>query len=197
MEVQPMATQITCPNCRRPFSAILEQVIDAGRDPQAKARLLSGRTNLVTCPNCSYQSMVSTPMVYHDASKSLLLIYIPMELSLPKTEQERLVGSLTNAIINSLPQDQRRGYLFTPKMALTMQGLIEMVLEGDGITKEMIEAQRVKMRLVETFLQVDPEQIPALVKEHDDKLDNEFFSMMTAVAENAVVSGRRDVAEQI
>src|SRR5579871_2726294 len=110
---QPRGTQINCPNCRQPFTAILEQIIDAGRDPQAKARLLSGRTNLVVCPHCGYQTMLSTPLVYHDANKQLLILHIPMELNLPQREQDKLIGNLSNAVINSLPQDQRKGYLFT------------------------------------------------------------------------------------
>src|SRR3954471_21040795 len=104
-----MATQISCPNCGRPFSAVVEQIIDAGRDPQAKARLLAGRTNVVTCPNCGYQSMLTTPLIYHDPLKQLLIVYIPMELGLPKAEQDRLIGSLTNAVTNSLPAEQRKG----------------------------------------------------------------------------------------
>jgi hypothetical protein len=195
--VQPMGTQITCPNCHQQFSAILEQVIDVGRDPQAKARLLSGRLNVVTCPHCSFQSALAMPLVYHDPAKSLFILHIPMELGLPQKEQDRVIGSLTNAVMNGLPPEQRKGYLFTPKMALTVQGLNEMILEADGITKEMIEEQRAKMRLIETFMQVDPDELPALVQEHDDKLDNEFFAMLTATAEAAVVNGRRDVAEQM
>ncbi len=194
--MQPRGTQITCPNCHQPFSAILEQIIDVGRDPQAKARLLSGRTNLVTCPHCGYQSMLGTPLVYHDPAKELLLVYVPMELNLPRQEQERLIGSMTNAIINSLPQEQRKGYLLTPKMMLSMQGMIETILEADGITKEVLDKQRAKMRLVETFLQTDPDSLPDLVKQHDSEIDNEFFAILAAAAETAIASGRRDVAEQ-
>lgn len=177
--------------------AQLEQVIDATRDPSAKARLLAGRVNVVTCPNCQYQSRLSTPMVYHDLNKELLLIYVPMELGLPQAEQEKIVGSMTNTIVNSLSQEQRKGYLFTPKMALTMQGLLEMILEADGVTKEVIEARRVKLRLIETFMQTDPEQWPDLVKQHDDKMDHEFFDILTASAETALTNGRQDVAEQV
>jgi hypothetical protein len=195
--VQTTGTQMTCPNCRQPFTAILEQIIDVGRDPQAKARLLTGRTNLVTCPNCGFQTMLATPMIYHDPQKELFITYIPMELGLPQAEQDRLVGSLTNAIMSSLPQDQRKGYLLTPKTALSVQGLVEMVLEADGITKEMIEAQRAKMRLIETFLQVDADDLHALVQEHDDKLDTEFFAMLNATTDAAIGNGRRDVAEQM
>jgi len=194
--MQPRGTQITCPNCRQPFSAVLEQIIDAGRDPQAKARLLAGRTNLVTCPHCGYQTMLGTPLVYHDASKELLLVYIPMELNLPRQDQERLIGSMTNAIINNLPQEQRKGYLLTPRTMLSLQGMVETILEADGITKEVMEQQRAKMRLVETFLQTDPEQLPQLIQEHDAEIDNEFFAILAATAEAALAGGRRDLAEQ-
>lgn len=195
--VQPSATQISCPNCHQGFSAVLEQIIDAGRDSQAKARLLAGRTNLVTCPHCGYQTRLATPLVYHDPDKELLLVHLPMELGLPQREQDRLVGNLTNAIINSMPTDQRKGYLLMPKMALTLQGMIETILEADGITKEVIEARRGKLRLVETFLQTDPNQWEALAQQHDSELDQEFFAMLTASAETALSNGRQDVAEQV
>ncbi|MEP7287130.1 MAG: CpXC domain-containing protein [Chloroflexota bacterium] len=193
--MQPAGSQITCPNCHRPFMANLEQIIDAGQDPQAKTRLLSGRTNVVTCPNCGYQSRLSTPLVYHDPLKELLLIFIPMELGLPQQEQNRLIGSLTNAIISSLPQNQRKGYLLTPKMMLTMQGMLETILEKDGITKEVLEAQRATMKLVEALLQRDPATLPDFVREHDSEINEEFFGILSASAESAIAAGRRDAAE--
>ncbi len=193
---QSVGTQITCPNCRQPFSAILEQIIDVGRDPQAKARLLAGRINLVTCPNCGYQTILATPLVYHDPTKELLLVHVPMELGLPQREQDKIVGSLTNAILNSLPQDQRKGYLLTPKMALTLPSLVEMVLEKDGITKDVIEGQREKMRLVETMMQTDAEDLPELVMQYDAQIDEEFFTLLAATAEAALANGRRELAEQ-
>src|SRR5258706_3132771 len=119
-----------------------------------------------------------------------------MELNLPRQEQDRLIGSMTTAVTNSLPQEKRKGYLFTPKTMLSLQGMIETILEADGITKEVIEAQREKMRLVEPFLQTDPDTLPELVRQNDDKIDEEFFAIMAATAEAALANGRRDVAEQ-
>ncbi len=194
--MQQPGTPVTCPNCRQPFTAQLEQIIDVQRDPQGKARLLAGRTNVVQCPHCGYQFMLAAPLVYHDAVKELLLVYIPMELGLPQREQDRLIGSLSNAIMNSLPQEQRKGYLFSARTMLTLQGLVETVLEADGITKDVIEAQRAKMRLIETFLQTDPDSLPDLIQQHDADIDTEFFTMLSATAEAALASGRRDVAEQ-
>jgi hypothetical protein len=175
----------------------LEQIVDGGRDPNAKARLVSGRLNMFTCQACGFQSRLATPMLYHDQGKEMLIIYVPMELGLPQAEQERLIGSMTQAIVNSIPQNQRKGYLFIPKQALTMQGLIEMVLEGDGVTKEMLDARRQKVRLIESFLQTDPDQWEQMAKDNDSHLDREFFEVITASADAAVANGRRDVAENL
>lgn len=194
---QPARTQIRCPNCGQPFAAAIEQIIDGGRDPQAKARFLAGRTNVVTCPNCRFEFKLAAPLLYHDASKELLAVHMPMELGLPQMEQDRVIGAMTKAIVNSLPQEQRKGYLLIPKTALTLNGMMEMVLEADGVTREMIELRREKLRLAETFLQSDPAQWPDLARQNDDKLDEEFFAMLAASADAAAMNGRDDVAAHI
>src|SRR5260221_2906413 len=195
--MQQNGMTINCPNCHQPFQGVLEQIIDVGRDPSGKTRLLSGRLNAATCPHCGYQSMLATPLIYHDASKELLLVYVPMELGLPPQEQNRLIGSMTNAIMNSMPPEQRKGYLLNPKTMLTLQGMVETILQADGITKEVIEAQRAKMRLVEEFLQADPSTLPQLVERHDAEIDNEFFAILGASAEATLAGGRRDMAEKM
>lgn len=189
--------QIQCPNCHQPIAVQIEQVIDGGRDSQAKARLLSGRLNVAVCPNCGYEFRITAPLVYHDGGKELLLINIPMELGLPQAEQERIVGSMTRAIVDSLPQEQRKGYLLTPRNTLTMQGMIDTILEADGITREMVEARRAKLRLAEQFLQTDPEQWPTMAQEHDAEIDEEFFTLLVASAQGAAANGRADIADQL
>lgn len=189
--------QVQCPNCRQPFTAIVESIIDAGHDPAAKARLLTRRTNVVRCPNCGAVIGLNIPLVYHDHTKDLLMIYFPMELNLPTSERERMVGEMTRVIMNSLPQEERRGYLFNPIMPLTLDGMIEGILQKDGITPEMMEAQKEKARLVEEFLGTSPEQLPAMIQQHDSSLDTEFFQIMTLSAESALTSGNAEAAEAV
>src|SRR5258708_20401437 len=119
-----------------------------------------------------------------------------MAQDLARTGAEGQIGDMTTQIINSFPQEQGKGYLLTAKMMLSMQGMVETILEGDGITKEVLEQQRAKMGLVETFLQSDPDSLPDMVKQHDAEIDNEFFAILAATAEGAIANGRRDVAEQ-
>jgi hypothetical protein len=145
-------TQIRCPNCSNPVQAQIMQLVDIDQDPSAKAHLLSGSHNHVQCGVCGYQGQVATPIVYHDPGKELLLTFIPVELGMPKDEQERVLGRLINQAIDRLSAEQRKGYLLQPQAVLTFQGLIERILEADGITKEEIEAQREKLRLFEDLL---------------------------------------------
>jgi hypothetical protein len=187
---RPIPTPITCPNCRQPFSALLEQVIDVSRDPESKQRLLSGRVNQIVCPNCGFNGTASTPILYHDHSKELLIAFVPMELGVGQMEQERLIGSLTNSVMNSLPAEERKGYLLQPKMSLTMQGLIDQVLEADGITKEVIEEQQRKANLVTQLAQASPEEQDRLLAENADLIDEVFFELLNVLAAATTQQGR-------
>jgi hypothetical protein len=126
---------------------------------------------------CGYQGQVATPIVYHDPDNELLLTYIPVELGMPKDEQEKILGRLTNQAIDRLEQDQRKGYLLQPQAVLTIQGLVERILEADGITKEEIESQREKLRLFEDLLRSPDENVEAFVEQNDEKLDAAFFQL--------------------
>ena len=55
-----------------------------------------------------------------------------------------LIGKMINQVTESLPPEQRKAYLFQPQTTLTMQGMLERILEADGISKEEIEAQRAR-----------------------------------------------------
>jgi len=169
--------QIHCPNCRAPIQAQIQQLIDVGQDPGAKARLLSGSLNHVQCSVCGFNGAVAVPIVYHDSQHELLLTYIPIETSIPKDEQERIIGQMIKRVSDQLPPDERKGYLFQPQSILTMQGLVERVLEAEGITKEEIDAQRATMRLFEEVLTIPEDQIETFVQEHDAELDGTFFQI--------------------
>ncbi len=172
-----MATAIQCPNCKSPIQAQVQQLVDVGQDPAAKSRLLSGSLNVIQCQVCGYQGQLATPIVYHDPANELLLTFMPVEVGLPKDEQEKLLGRLINRATDSLPADQRKAYLLQPQAVLTMQGLIERILEADGVTPEQLEAQRAKIRLFEQLLRTPAEQLEEFVKEHDAELDEAFFQL--------------------
>jgi len=194
---QVIRTTLNCPHCGHRFSAIIEQILDVGRNPQIKARFLSGRLNMVPCPNCGQIVGVSAPLLYHDPAKELLLIHVPMELNISPLERENLIGDLTRRLTDSIPQEKRRAYLLQPRQALTLPSLIDMILEADGITQEMREAQREKLRVIEMFLQVNPDQWERLVQEQNKHIDSEFFELLLATAENAAATGKNVMSESL
>src|SRR3970282_2836656 len=96
---------------------------------------------------------------------------------MPKAEQERVVGRLIKQAIDRLPAEQRKGYLLQPQAVLTMQGLVERVLQADGITREQLDEQRDRLRLLEDLIRTSDEMLPGFVAAHDSELDESFFRL--------------------
>ena len=190
-------TRVTCPNCRQPVTADIEQLFDVNADPDAKQKLLSGTFNMIQCPNCGYQGNLATPIVYHDPNKELLLTFVPPEIGLPRDEQERVIGSLINQAVNNLPPERRKAYLFRPQASLTMQGLLEQILEADGITREMIQAQQERLNLIQRLMNVSPESLEDVVKEDDKLVDAEFFGLLRRLVEASLMGGDQESAQRL
>jgi hypothetical protein len=191
-------TQINCPNCKSPIMADVQQLFDVGQDPSSKSKLLSGFSNVVQCQVCGYQGALATPMVYHDPDKELLLTHVPAEIGLPHDEQERLLGGLINQVVNNLPAEQRKAYLFTPQAQLTMQGLVEKVLEADGITKEMIQAQQEKLEFLQKLSTTTNEDARLeMLKANDSLVDADLFNILTRLLQTAAATGDQESVSQL
>ena len=190
-------TRLNCPNCRQPLVADVEQLFDVGADPAAKQRLLSGAVNHADCPYCGYSGPLSTPIVYHDPGKELLLTFFPPTMTVAKNEREQILGALINQAVNNLPKEQRKGYLFSPQAVLTLQGLIERILEADGITKEMIEAQQQRLNLIQLLMDAPEETLAETVKEKDEQVDEEFFAILSTLAQASAASGDQASAQKL
>jgi hypothetical protein len=173
-------------------------LVDVARQPELKNYLLAGQLNLAVCPNCGTPAMIAAPLIYHDPAKQLFLIHFPQQLNARPEEQERFIGDATSLIMRDLPADAPKGYLLAPRRFLTLNSLVETVLEADGISREMVEAQRARVdlisRLAEAYEQGE-EQLAALVEAQQDQLDYEFFSTLSAFAEASAQSGRDDSAQ--
>ena len=194
----PQRTQIACPRCRQPVNAIVEQLFDVTSDPGAKQRLLGGVSNHAACQNCGFNGPLSTPVVYHDADKELLLTYFPTELGMPVNEQEKLVGPLITQITNKLPPEKRKAYLLRPQSFLTYQSFIERILGADGITPEMIQAQQKRIAIIERLLTVTSyDARSVIIKEEASVFDAEFFGIFGRLMENALASNQENIAKQM
>ena len=195
---QPQTVPVPCPLCGRRFAAQVQTIIDVGQDPEAKSKLLRGQINVATCPQCGNAGMLNVPFVYHDPDKEMLLCFLPSELGLRGDDQHKLVGDLTNRLIGSLPPEERKGYLLQPKIFLSLTGLIDEVVQADGVTKEMLEARKAKLSLIQRFLDATSDEVlRVLVRENDGQLDYEFFSLLTASIEIARAEGEEDRARRL
>ena len=194
----PQKTQIACPRCRQPVIAQIEQLFDVSSDPGAKQRLLGGVSNYAACQNCGYSGPLATPIVYHDADKELLLTYFPAELGMPVNEQERMIGPLITQVTNKLPAEKRKAYLLQPQGFFTYQSLIERILGADGITPEMIQAQKKRVTVVERILAASsPAARSEIIKQESALLDAEFFSIFNRLVEGAASSGQQQTIAQM
>jgi ABC-type transporter Mla MlaB component len=180
-----------------PVPATLEQLFDVNQDPTAKERFLSGRFNMIQCQNCGYKGQVGGPLLYHDPAKELLLSFVPMDLGLPQAEQEKLLGRLMNEVINKLPQEKRKGYLLNPKQAFTLQGMLERVLEADGVTKEMLDSQRAKVQVLQSLINAAEDKWPEMIKEHDAEIDMALFQLLSASGNQAASSGNQAAVQKM
>ena len=182
--------QTSCPRCKSPVAADVEQIFDLNHDPQAKQRLLSGQVNVIHCPNCGYDGMVGTPVIYHDPEKELLLTFFPSEMGLPLNEQERVIGPLINQVVNRLPLEKRKAYSLRPQSMLTFQTMIEKILEGDGISRQMIDDQQKRLTLLQRLLSIPTaESRLEVIKQEETLIDENFFSMFARLMEATMAQG--------
>ena len=185
-------TTIACPRCRTPITAEITRLFDLSSDPEAKEKLLSGSANLINCPVCRYQGVYPSPIVYHDAEKELLLTYFPPEANLPVPEQEKIIGPLIKKVVDTLPPEKRKGYLFRPQTMLTQQLLFETILKADGITPEMMKAQQEKLALISQLAAAAPEKLPELIAQNDSKIDEQVFMLVSRLAEASAAGGDQE-----
>jgi hypothetical protein len=189
---------VTCPNCQFRFVAPVLTIVDVGQNPDLKALLLSGQINIAACPQCGNAGMLRTPLVYHDPNKELFLTYLPTELGLPEPEQQRIIGDLTNRLMSALPPEKRKGYLLRPQSFMRLEAMIEAILEADGITREMLEAQRAKAALLERLLTTASEDTRRIIAQANNaQIDYEFFQLLTLNIEMAESQRQEEAANQL
>ena len=173
-------------------------IIDVGQHPEIKAPFLLGQINVAACPQCGNAGRLGAPLVYHDPDKELLLTYLPPELGLTEADQQRLIGDLTNRVMSALPPEKRKGYLLRPRSFLRLEGMIEAILQADGITPEMLESQRAKATLLDRLLRATSEQARQIIaQENDSQIDAEFFRLLTLNIELAETEGQSQTSAQL
>ncbi len=197
--IPPQQVQLACPNCRNPINAQIYTVVDVTQQPELKPAFLNGRLNLAACANCGFASLISAPIVYHDADKQLCLSYFPAEANARPEEQERFIGDATNVIGQNLAPDRPRGHLLTPRRFMSLVSLIDAILEADGISPEEVKKQRKTIELISILAAQleNEEQFNALVEQHKAELDETFFALLDAFIETSAQEQHADSVQML
>ena len=183
-------TFVTCPQCQNQFQASITSIINVSETPEHKIAFLNGQLNQGQCPHCGFAGELEAPVLYHDQEKELAYVFSPGGLSVTPAESEKMIGNLTNRLMSSLPSESLKAYLFSPKSFLTLESLKKAVLEADGITEEVLQAQQEKVELLQKLLRIQDEaELQKTVKAHDAELDQQFFEILSHAAFNALGQG--------
>ncbi|NBD36207.1 MAG: hypothetical protein GVY30_09445, partial [Chloroflexi bacterium] len=187
---------VTCPSCGNQFRTPVTQVLDVRADPQAKNRMLQGAVNVAMCPSCGMGGALNLPFVYHDPEKEAALLYLPAEVGKNEVQRQKAAGKLTQQLMDSLPQEERKGYLLQPETFLSLETMIKRVLEIEGVTEEDMERSQQQRQLIDKLLQAEDEEAwQALLDENEELLDEEFFGMLNYIVK--MVSRSQAGAEQM
>jgi hypothetical protein len=116
---------------------------------------------------------------------------------MPLNEQEKFLGPLLNQVMNKLPPEKRKAYLLRPQSMFTFDTMIEKILEGDGITKEMLDAQQKRLGLLQKLLSTSPDALPEVIKQEEAMLDHDFFSILGRVIESTMAQGDQRTARAL
>lgn len=173
-----MYTHITCPQCGTPYTAEVHQVVDSKHTPQLKQMLLNGQLNVAVCPKCGAGGQMATLMLFHDAEYELFMVHVPQELHLNQMQREQMIGQLTKQVMDDLPPEERRAYMFQPQIMMNWQTFMEKVLETEGVTPEMIARQKKQSELLQTLMRADKDVQDVLLKERATEIDETFFAML-------------------
>jgi hypothetical protein len=191
---------VNCPNCRTPFTAPMQSIVDAQKDPTAKSLVLTGNLNAIACPQCGFQGLLNAPFLYHDARLEIAFVYAPLDSGMTNVGQQKIIGDLTNRLMQALPAEERKGYLFQPQTFITPDGLVNAILERDDESRELVEGQRRKVELLGQLRDIDPLDslaVASFVGANDEELDESFFQLLDIVIDIAESQGNAAERERL
>ena len=109
---------------------------------------------------------------------------------------QQAIGMLSSQFMQSLPAEERRGYMFQPKLYLSLQSMVDDIMMADGITREEIAAARERTALLEQLAQSTTlEDLTQKVEQNRDKIDDAFFEVLDGYIEQAGAGGDAETAQ--
>ena len=198
MPYPPANTSIPCPFCRQQITIQVHQIVDVSEQPELKQLLLAGRLNSFTCPHCHNAGALATSFFYHDPGKELALLFIPMNLNVKEADQQKMIGRLTQQVLNNLPPEKRKAYLLQPQQFFNLKTMIETILQADGITPEMLAREEARLNFLQELVDTtDNAQLDDLIRLHDADFDLTLFQLLTSALAAAANDQQREEFDRI
>ncbi len=196
---QPEEVSVTCPSCGFRFTVPVFSVIDVEDMPDVVSLLITGDLQIRRCPRCGAIVRVDGPFLFHDGKRQLAYVYVPPNMNMSQEQRQRVIGELTRAVMSRLPKEHPKAYLLQPREFLSLTNMVDAILEALGIDKALLEERRRQGELLNRLLAVmdDPVAFSALVGEHRDKLDANFYALLRMIRDTAADLGRKEDAERI
>ena len=194
----PTGAQVQCPSCGTPFVVPIFSIIDLGANPELLGALLGGQVNVAMCPNCGAGGALNAPLMIHDPGHDFLGVYTP-PTGMDDVQRQKLIGDLTQALMRRLPQEQRRGYMLTPKQYMDWQRFIEKLWEFQGVTPEMLRRQRAQTDALQNLVRLtdDEQALDIAIGRYADLIDRQFFGLLDRLAVMISSQGDPQAAQQM
>jgi hypothetical protein len=94
--------------------------------------------------------------------------------------------------------EKRKAYLFQAQSMLTYQTMMEKILEADGVTKDMLDAQQKKLQLIQRLLSTaSVDSRKEIIKQEEALIDETFFGLLNRLVEATVAQGDKQSAQQL
>ena len=191
------AAAIGCPSCGTRFQTPVEQILDVRVDPSAKNRMLSGTVNFAVCPSCGSAAMLNLPFIYHDPDNEVALLFLPVDAGPNEVERQKAVGKLARELMNSMPPEERKGYLLQPETFISIETMVKRVLEIEGVTEEDMARSQEQRDLLNTLLTSEQDTWAESVDANIHLIDEGFFSLMEYVLQIAARTGNADTESEV
>lgn len=181
---------VTCPSCGTRFQTPVQQILDVRADSSAASRVLSGAVNVATCPQCGTGGALNIPFIYHDPEDEVALLYLPVDSGPNMVERQKVAGRLARQLMDSMPPEERKGYLLQPETFISMDSLVKRVLELEGVSEDDMARSQEQREFVAALLEAPQEAWPGMVDEKADLVDEGLFAFLEYVMQLAQASGQ-------
>lgn len=126
---------VRCAGCGQLHEVTIWSGITADDSEDLKKELLEGKINMFICPDCGFRAVMSSPLLYEEKSKNLMISFYPDN---DKSAQMKMFEQMQENMKNSGELDKYYGYNL--RFVADYNSLLEKIIISDnGLWDKAIE----------------------------------------------------------